>query len=206
MSNDDFPSRFRRRRFPFFRDWFFEDTDEVMKDMDKMMEEVFRRFTSQAPRNLIREKVGPEGRKIKEIGPLIYGYSMTIGPDGKPEIREFGNIKPSLKPSGFSFEPRSNIDVKGEREPLVDVTIGDDGVKVIAELPGVEKKDITLGATSNSLTIDVDTESRKYYKEFDLPVEVDPTSAKSSYKNGVLEVSLKKIKEKRTKGVSIKIE
>lgn len=205
MSYDDFPW-FRRRRFPFFRDWSFEDIDEVMKDMDKMMEEVFRRFTSQAPKNLVRERVGPEGSRIREIGPFVYGYSMTIGPDGKPEIREFGNIKPGLKPSGFSFEPRPSIDVKGEREPLVDVTTNDNEVKVIAELPGVEKEDIRLDAASNSLTIDVDTESRKYYKEFELPDEVDPTSARSSYKNGVLEVTLKKVKEKKTKGVSVKIE
>ncbi len=206
MSYDDLPSWFRRRRSPFFRDWFFEDIDEVMKDMDRMMEEVFKRFSSQAPKNLVRERIGPEGSRIKEMGPFIYGYSMTIGPDGKPEIREFGNIKPGLKPSGFSFEPRPSVDVKDEREPLVDITTGEDEVKVIAELPGVEKEDIKLDATPNALTIDVDTKSRKYYKEFELPADVDPDTAKSTYKNGVLEVTLKKMKEKKKKGVSIKVD
>lgn len=33
----------------------------------------------------------------EEMGPFVYGYSMTIGPDGKPKVREFGNIRsPSL--------------------------------------------------------------------------------------------------------------
>ena len=32
---------------------------------------------------------------MRDIGPIVYGYSMTIGPDGKPRIKEFGNVKPS---------------------------------------------------------------------------------------------------------------
>jgi len=31
------------------------------------------------------------------MGPFVYGYSFSMGPDGKPVIREFGNVKPSLK-------------------------------------------------------------------------------------------------------------
>ena len=205
MSWDEFPSWFRRRRHPFFRDRFSEDIDEIMRDVERMMEETFRRFTSQAPKDLIRERIGPDGSRIKEMGPFVYGYSMKIGPDGKPLIQEFGNIKPGLKPSGFSFEPRKNLEVKGEREPLVDVMSDDNEVKVIAELPGVEKEDIKLDTTSNSLTIDVDAEARKYYKELELPTEVDPESAKSSYKNGVLEVTFNRVK-KGPKGYSIEIE
>jgi len=205
MSWDDLPSRFRRKRHPFFRDWFFEDIDEVMKDMERVMEETFRKFTSQAPKDLIRERIGPDGSRIKEIGPFVYGYSMKIGPDGKPLIKEFGNIKPGLKPSGFSFEPRKSLDVKDEREPLIDVMSDDNEVKVIAELPGVEKEDIKLDTTSNSLTIDVDAEAQKYYKELELPDEIDPASVRSSYKNGVLEVTFKRAK-KRPEGYSIEVE
>ena len=205
MSWDDLPSRFRRKRHPFFRDWLFEDIDEVMRDMERMMEETFRRFTSQAPKNLIRERISPDGNRIKEMGPFVYGYSMTIGPDGKPLIKEFGNIKPGLKPSGFSFEPRKSLEVKGEMEPLVDVMSDDNEVKVIAELPGVEKEEIKLDTTSNSLTIDVGAESRKYYKELELPAEVDPASARSSYKNGVLEVTFK-IAKKGPEGYLIKVD
>jgi len=205
MSWDDFPPWFRRRRHPFFQDWFFEDIDKVMRDMDRTMEETFKRFTSNAPKDLIRERVAPDGSRIKEMGPFIYGYSMTVGPDGKPEIREFGNIKPGLRPSGFSFEPRKSLDIKGEREPLVDVISDYNEVRAIAELPGIEKKDIKLSATPNSLTIDVDGKTRNYYKELELPAEVNPESAKSSYKNGVLEVTFKKA-DKGAKGHSIEVE
>jgi HSP20 family protein len=50
----------------------------------------------------------------------------------------------------------------------------------------VEKEDITLNATRNTLIIKVETKERKYLKELELPAEIDPKSAKPTYKNGVL--------------------
>ena len=35
----------------------------------------------------------PKGDKVREIGPIVYGYSVVVGPDGKPRITEFGNVK-----------------------------------------------------------------------------------------------------------------
>ncbi len=187
----------RRRRSPFFR--FFEEMDEWIREMERMMEDMFKEFREEAlPRDLFRERRLPDGRIVREFGPVVWGYSVTIGPDGKPIIREFGNVKPSLK----GLKP---LDIRTEREPLVDVFSDNGNIKVIAELPGVEKGDIKLYATSNTLTISVDTPQRKYYKELELPAEVDPKSAKSTYKNGVLEVTLSKVKEKG-KGEPIKVE
>lgn len=187
----------RRKRSPFFR--FFEEIDEWIREMERMMENMFKEFKEEAlPRDLFRERKLPDGRIIREFGPVVWGYSVTIGPDGKPVIREFGNVKPSFR----GLKP---FDIKTEREPLVDVFSDNGNIKVIAELPGVEKEDIKLYATSNTLTISVDTPQRKYYKELELPAEVDPKSAKSTYKNGVLEVTLSKVKEKG-KGEPIKVE
>ncbi|HZY47795.1 MAG TPA: Hsp20/alpha crystallin family protein, partial [Candidatus Bathyarchaeia archaeon] len=113
----------------------------------------------------------------------------SMGPDGKPVIREFGNVKPSLKggPLG-AVKPR--LDVKGDREPLIDTIVNPDTIKVVAELPGVEKPDISLECDGQKLTLRVDNEKRRYYKELELPVEVDPDTSKASYKNGVLELQL----------------
>ncbi|HLE34382.1 MAG TPA: Hsp20/alpha crystallin family protein, partial [Nitrososphaerales archaeon] len=94
---------------------------------------------------------------------------------------------------------------KDEREPLVDVMSSGDEVKVIAELPGVSKEEIKISATENTVTIQTDTAEKKYRKDIDLPDEVDPTSAKSTYKNGMLEITFKR-KGKKPSGVSIKIE
>lgn len=208
MSDDnDFPEWFRRRsRRPFSRDWMFGDIDEIMREMEEMMQKEFKEFTTKLPKDLIREKRMPDGSTAKEWGPFVYGYSMTIGPDGKPQVRQFGNVKPSAKPE-LPFGPsRPRIDVKEEREPLIDVITTDGEVKVVAELPGVDKNDIKLYGTEKTLSISVDTAERKYFKDVDLPVSVDAKSAKSVYKNGVLEVTLSKREERKPKGEPIKIE
>ena len=195
MNWDDIPSEWRpNRRRGFFDDRFFEEIDRMMEEM---LKEKFREI----PEDAVRERKLPDGQIIREFGPYVYGYSMIVGPDGKPLIREFGNVNPSLKagPSG-----RQKLEVKDEREPLIDLIVNDD-VRVVAELPGVEKSDIKLEATENNLTISVDTEQRKYFKEVAIPTEVDPESATATYKNGVLEVVLTKLK-KRDKGKGIRIE
>jgi len=195
---DDFPSWFRRRRRrPFSDDWFFDD-------INKMIEDMFRDVAGTVPKELIRERKLPDGSTVRQVGPIVYGYSMTVGPDGKPVIREFGNVKPSMEPTRFG-PPKPGLTVKEEREPLVDVIAEGDQVRVVAELPGVEKTDINLQCSENELTISVDTPQRKYHKTLDLPASVDPESPKATYKNGVLEILLKK-QRPSPKGREIRIE
>jgi HSP20 family protein len=201
---DKYPRWFGRRRrwSTFFDDWGFRDMDEMLEEMERMMDEMVREFSDWIPKGLVRERKLPDGSTFKEIGPFIWGWSMTMDPDGKPTMREFGNLKPSTE--ARPWEPPFNL--KEEREPLVDMLENDRDLRVVAELPGVEKEDIRLYATEKTLTISVDAKEHKYHKEFELPVKVDPKSAKSSYRNGVLEVTLRRIEEKKPKGEQIKIE
>ncbi|MFQ6077367.1 MAG: archaeal heat shock protein Hsp20 [Candidatus Bathyarchaeia archaeon] len=171
----------------------------MMEEMEREMAEAFREMENLIPRDMVRVRRLPDGSVKREYGPFVYGYSVKIGPDGKPIIREFGNMKPGL---GAGREP---ISLQERREPLVDVIDDDDEVKVLAELPGVEKKDIKLYATDRSLTINVDTPDRKYHKKLDFPAEVEASTARSTYRNGVLETTIKKKKD-RGRGTQIKIE
>jgi HSP20 family protein len=198
MSSDDedSPEWTKRRRSPFDKDPFFGDIDRIFREMEERMEEEFKDFTKKVPKDYIKERKLPDGSTVKEFGPFVYGYSLKIGPDGKPEIREFGNIKKSLK----------GPEVKEEREPLVDVVETNSEIRVVVELPGVEKTDIKLHGTEESLEISVDTPQYKYYKEVTLPVKVRVKEAKSSYKNGVLEVILPKAEApEKPKGEQIDI-
>jgi len=164
--------------------------------MTKELEELSKR----ASEAVIREETLPDGTKVKTGGPFVYGYSMTIGPDGKPKVREFGNLKaePQLE--------KPQLDVKKEREPLTDVIDADDKVRVIVELPGVQKENIKLSGTDDKLTISVDTPQHKYFKEVELPAKVDTEKATSEYKNGVLDITVPKKKQKKTKSKTIKKE
>jgi HSP20 family protein len=102
------------------------------------------------------------------------------------------------------------------RVPRVDVLDKDDKVVVRAELPGVDKKDLDISVTDNSVTIKGKTsheekeEREDYYRseivrgEFSrtvaLPSDVDTDKVKSSFKDGMLELEMPKLtKTKRRK-------
>jgi HSP20 family protein len=193
--DENWPMR-RRRGFPF-GNWPFGDIDAMMKEMERAFSEQFREMEKELPRNLVREKKLPDGTTKKEIGPIVYGYSVTVGPDGKPIVREFGNVR---KGEGTPWK-----EIQDKREPLVDVVTSDKDVRVIAEMPGVSKEDVNVTVQDRSVTISVDTESRKYYKELELPGVVDPKGAKSTFINGVLEVTLP-LKSAGGSGVRLKVD
>lgn len=134
--------------------------------------------------------------ELKSEEPLVWGLNIRVGPDGKPVIQRFGNVKTSMK------GPR----ISEDREPLVDVIEKVDSVAVIAELPGADKGRIKVNATERTLTISAPTEERKFYKEVKLPSPVNPKSAKATFKNGVLEVTLEKREKSQPKPESIKVE
>jgi HSP20 family protein len=171
----------------------------VIEEMEKEMAKSFREMENVMPRDMVRVRRLPDGSVRREYGPFVYGYSMKIGPDGKPVIREFGNIKPG---AGMEGQP---LNLRDQREPLVDVIEEEGEIKVLAELPGVDKDDISLFLAEGILTISVDTAGRKYFKELDLPVEVDEKSARSTFSNGVLETTLTK-RQPKGKGKKLSIE
>jgi HSP20 family protein len=74
-----------------------------------------------------------------------------------------------------------------------------DEVHVIAEMPGVDRTDVQLETTESRLDITAQNESRKYSESVELPVKVDPHSAKATYRNGVLEVKLKRVQPEEEK-------
>ena len=181
----------------------FRGFEEMRREMERQFEEQFKNFQSTVPKDLVREYDTPEGGKVREVGPIVYGYSMTIGPDGKPRVREFGNVRSPLRGGGGSF---TRPLISSEREPLADVTTSNTEVKVILEMPGVSKDKIKINAYDNSVEIKSDDPQRKYHEVIDLPPEADIETAKSNYKNGILEITFTKKKQTKPKGKQINIE
>jgi HSP20 family protein len=194
------PSDRRRRSMdPFFSDMDSE-FERMRRYMDHMMQAAMRGDLSRDDPNK----------------PFIYGFSMKTGPDGKPVFREFGNTRRAKRITGTG--PRAtcpagtctgtdddHVTING-REPLTDVIDCGDTIAVTVELPGVEKKDIQLNVSEETLTIQVDTEERRYYKEVDLQAPVEEDTTKASYKNGVLDVTLKKKAVEKKKGKRVEIQ
>ena len=178
----------------------FRGLEEMQREMDKELEDMKKNL----PKDLVREYKTPEGGKVQEVGPLVYGYSMTIGPDGKPKVREFGNVK---RPAGFGFgfgplKPQ----IVGEIEPLIDVATTDKEVKVTVEIPGVAKDKIKIDAYDSTVEVKSEDPQRKYHKIIDLPLDANIETAKSKYINGILEITFDKKKETKPKGKQIKID
>ena len=188
-----------KKGWPFFRGGL-GDIEEAFKEMEEMMTKQFKNMSKISHEDLAREQTLPDGTQVKSWGPFVYGYSVTVGPDGKPKVTEFGNLNPQTS----TRTPR--LDPEEKREPLADVIPGENEVRVIVELPGVVKKDIKLSGTVDKLTISVDSPERKYYKEVKLPAKVDVKQAKSKYKNGVLDITVPKMKEEQTESEPMKIE
>ena len=211
MSNKDIiPYDWYKRFFSgrsTFGGWGFDDMfrefDEIRKEMNRTFSEQFKNIENRVPKSLIKEYETPEGGKVREVGPIVYGYSMTIGPDGKPNVREFGNIKsPFAGREGFYQQPS----LSAEREPLVDISSTDKEVKVVVEMPGIKKENIKINAYENSLEITSTAPERKYHKVIELPTEADIETVKSTYNNGILEVIFNKKKQTKPKGKEIKVE
>ena len=167
--------------------------------MKREMEREFENIEKRIPKDLIREYNTPQGGTVREVGPIVYGYSITIGPDGKPKVSEFGNLKSSRR-----FGSMGRPEISGEIEPLVDVTTTDKEVKVVVEMPGISKDSIRINVYDGILEVKSEDPQRKYHRSIEIPTETDIETAKSTYNNGILEITFEK--KEQTKGKTIKIE
>jgi len=122
--------------------------------------------------------------KVKGMGDKargVYGFSVRSGAGGVPHVEHFGNIRST----------QTGPEVADVREPLVDVFDEAQEIVIAAELPGVGEDEIHVEIQDDVLSIETSGE-RKYAKEVLLPAVVDAASLQKIYKNGILELRLKK--------------
>ncbi len=174
------------------------DDEEMRKNFEKFIEE-FQKMLEGMMENFDLENMDPN-ELMKNIdwenlpkfktpfgedfakNPFMMGFSVNIGPDGKPRLERFGNKKPT--PTENDEVPISPV-----REPLVDVLEDDKQITLICEIPGVEKEDIKLKTTSKDIEIRA---GETYQKKLAFSTEVIPQKARAKYKNGILEIKLPK--------------
>ena len=137
-----------------------------------------------------------KGPGVQSYGPFYYGYTMTVGPDGKPVVKEYGNVKPGLLPTSET------------REPFVDTLVDEKEkiLKLVAEMPGVEKKDVKIVVNDKTVSIDAEHGEKKYHAKVPVPHKVDKDSAKASYKNGVLELKFSLLESEKPTGKTVEVE
>ena len=173
----------KRRRKGLFDDVFGADPFE---DIESVIDHIFN-------------EIGINMDDLSEQ-PFVYGFSVSQRPGEEPEIHEFGNVPPE---AGDVKPKMQQINI-GERKPLVDVFETEDSVHIVAEMPGIEKEDIQLDATDSTVELKATHGERKYSEYIELPVKVDPDSAKATYKNGVLEVIFERREPEKKTSIQIK--
>ncbi len=186
--------------------------DEDRTPFDEMFgEDFFGQFDSEFRRVFEQmSKLMEEGMKegIRPGRSFVQGFSITIGPDGRPVIQQFGD-KPVPVPQITAKKGKGGAveapKIEAEREPLVDVIECDEEVTVTVEMPGVEKDDIDLSVNDDTLAIKAHRGNRNYSKTVKLPCPVIPDSTKATYKNGILDVVIKRA-EKVEHGKKVKVQ
>jgi len=78
------------------------------------------------------------------------------------------------------------------RDIHLDLYEKDDEVRVVADIPGVEKDAIDLKCDGEELTIDAAGPECEYSERVQLPAAVDEHSASATYNNGILEVAFER--------------
>jgi HSP20 family protein len=164
----------------------FEHIDKEFAEAEQMLNRMFRTVREMGPSDISNF-------------PYYYGYQITTGPDGKPRVREFGNMRPS---SGGLIEQ------SGVRAPLVDTNLDkkENTLTITAEMPGVTKQDIKVNVSDQYVTIHTEKGDKKYHTDIPVDVELDDTSSKATYSNGILELKIKLKEAPRSKAREIKVE
>jgi HSP20 family protein len=121
---------------------------------------------------------------------------------------------------GFPFHNLTE-DVDASWTPRLDVSETDKSIEIVADLPGMEKKDINVTLENDLLTIKgerkeekeekgkhyhtIERRSGSFYRTLRLPTEVQSGKINASFKDGVLKIALPKAKAAKKKIAQIEV-
>lgn len=138
------------------------------------------------------EKSSPEfRRRIAETDAEIK-HRLETGWSSKPDVNYGISIKPLTErkvvmPKSVEKEPEEERVETEEREPIIDIFEENDYISVIAELPGVEEKDIETKLKEDTLEIS----AGKYCRTIRLP-SVSKSIIERTYNNGILQLKIER--------------
>jgi HSP20 family protein len=108
---------------------------------------------------------------------------------------------------------------RGSWNPRVDVYDQDDVLVIKAELPGLDKKDVSVDVEGRVLTLkgerkkEHEVKEERYYRRemsyghfersFALPADADPEKIKADFKDGVLKIQVPKPEESKPKKITV---
>ena len=107
-------------------------------------------------------------------------------------------MKSQMRPRTYGVQKFSADRKLRDPEPLIDVVEQNDEIAVVAEFARFDREKLRIHVKNQRLTLSAETLDRKYHKSLNLPKRVIPNTIRTTYKNGVLEIRLKKVVEEKT--------
>ena len=166
-----------------------------------------------------KQPEGPVEGVLRGLGEVIPGFGELVKGLEKSEAfkerleganaeieRRIGKAPPSSGVVGARrsiIPPRTNLKVSRstlgkespvpapQRDVITDIFNEGDRLMVIAELPGVNEKDIEIEVKGDRLVLFARSQGRQYHKDIVLPGTVKEKPS-LTYKNGILKISLEK--------------
>ncbi len=126
-------------------------------------------------------------------------------------------VKNDIERIWNEFEDERRSLLKGPRnfkQPSIDIEDKKTELVLTADLPGIDKKDIKINIENNKIEITAEKRKEKeektknffrqersysgFYRSMTLPSAIDPNKTKADFKDGVLKITMPKMKQVST--------
>ncbi|MEK6972636.1 MAG: Hsp20/alpha crystallin family protein [archaeon] len=146
--------------------------EEIEKQMDTLMKDMMSSQSMQSGK------------------PNFFSVSIKVDKNGNKTIRTMDGSQANVQKSRVM--PNKTTDVN---EPLADIHDLGDKLSIIADMQGMTEKDVKINVENDSLiAINANDGTRTFSKNVELPADIDKKSLRTSFKNGILEITLNKKK------------
>ena len=139
--------------------------DIIFNDFDKLLEKMIHSYESK-----------------EENSPFVFGFTVIQGPDNNLEIAEFDDIE---------ISEGEYIEIESDMSEIFEI---EDEISIMMELPVSSEEDFRIELKDQS-NLEVCTEADSEYinvVQIELPSPVEMESMSYTFKNGVLDIKLKK--------------
>jgi HSP20 family molecular chaperone IbpA len=139
-------------------------------------------------------------RSKKHLKWLDLRDSEKTSAKSRSKILRIENMRPARSIYYQNYRSSENYAKRKWKEPkpLIDIFQETNWITIVAEIAGFNKETLKINVKDQKLTLSAKAKDRKYYKSLNLPKEVIPNVMHTTYKNGVLEIKLKKAEKEET--------
>jgi len=135
-------------------------------------------------------------KHLKWIDPKSFKINSKTG----SETLRLENYKTPRRvhPQKYRLPKRLGKGKWKEPKPLIDMFQDANWITIVAEIAGFNQETFKISVKDKKLILSAKAKDRRYYKRLNLPKVVIPNIVRTTYKNGVLEIKLKKAAKEET--------